>query len=231
MAIESIMNAHFLSVFMVTAAMLVTPMYVVCTYHFSGASTSKGVVIGAAWLLFGALMTWVCLAGVIGSLGPLGALVVPICWITPSLLLWFFRDWFLDKPLSQRWLVGLQVWRIIGGVFLIEYSRQNIPAIFAFPAGIGDLLVGIVAASLLLLYRYREQLPNWSIVLVLVLGIVDFLSAFFFGYFSSEGPMQLFHPEIINNTLFYPTGLIPLFLVPYAIFFHMLSWISYRQVK
>ncbi len=34
-----IMDAHYLSVIIVTAAMLVTPMYMVCTYHLSGAST------------------------------------------------------------------------------------------------------------------------------------------------------------------------------------------------
>jgi hypothetical protein len=59
--------------------------------------------------------------------------------------------------------------------------------------------------------------------------VADFISAFFFGYFSSDGPAQLFFPEIANNTLLYPTGLIPLFLVPYAIFFHTLSWLTLRR--
>ena len=223
------LDAHPLSVIIVTAAMLVTPMYVVCTYHFSGASAKKGLAIGGVFLALGALMTWVCLARIPDALGPLGALIIPICWITPSLILWFYRDWFLEQPLSQHWLIGLQVWRVIGGVFLLEYSRHNVPAIFAFPAGIGDLLVGLLAASVLLVYWRRAQLPRWAIVLVLVLGVADFISAFFFGYFSSEGPAQLFYPDIQNNTLMYPTGLIPLFLVPYAIFYHTLSWLSLRR--
>ncbi|MEM7291887.1 MAG: hypothetical protein AAF420_00665, partial [Pseudomonadota bacterium] len=71
--------------------------------------------------------------------------------------------------------------------------------------------------------------PRWSIMAVILFGVADFLSAFFFGYFSSEGPAQLFFPEITNNTLMYPTGLIPLFLVPYAIFFHTLSFLSLRK--
>ncbi|MEM7207580.1 MAG: hypothetical protein AAF434_07140 [Pseudomonadota bacterium] len=224
-----IMNAHFLTVFIVISAMLMTPMYVVCTYHFSGASTKKGVAIGSAFLVFGAFMTWVCLARIPQALGPLGALIVPLCWVTPSLVLWIYRDWFLESPLSQRWLLGLQVWRVIGGVFVIEYTRANIPAIFAFPAGFGDIAVGVLAAGVLLAYRFREQLPRWSIVAVLILGVLDFISAFFFGYFSSDGPAQLFFPEITNNTLMYPTGLIPLFLVPYAIFFHTLSYLSLKR--
>lgn len=223
------LDAHPLSIIIVTAAMLVTPMYAVCTFHFSGASARKGIITGSVFLWLGALMTWVCLAKVPSSLGPLGALIIPVCWITPSLVLWFYKDWFLAEPLSQRWLVGLQIWRVIGGVFLIEYAGENIPAIFAYPAGIGDLLVGVVALSVLILFRNYRDLPRWAIVLVLVLGVCDFLSAFFFGYFSSNGPAQIFHPEIQNNTLMYPTGLIPLFLVPYAIFFHTLSWLSLRR--
>lgn len=223
------LDAHFSTVMIVTAAMLLTPMYLVCTYHFSGASTRKGVVIGAIFLVLGALMTWVCLARIPASMGPLGGLIIPVCWTTPSLLLWFFRDWFLSEPLSQHWLVGLQVWRVIGGVFLIEYTRENIPLVFALPAGVGDMLAGLLAATVLLIYRRREKLPQGAIIAVLVVGVSDFISAFFFGYFSSEGPAQLFFPDIINNTLMYPTGLIPLFLVPYAIFFHTLSLLSLRR--
>lgn len=229
MANYDMLDAHFLSVFIVTAAMLVTPMYLVCTYHFSGASTEKGVILGTIFLVWGALMTWICLARVPQGLGPLGALIVPACWITPSLILWRYQWWILAQPLSQRWLVGLQIWRVIGGVFLLEFGRGNIPAVFAFPAGIGDLAVGILAAVVLVLYRQSARLPDMAIILILVLGIADFVSAFFFGYFSSEGPAQLFFSEIPNNTLLYPTGLIPLFLVPYAIFFHTLSWLSLRR--
>ena len=110
-------------------------------------------------------------------------------------------------------------------------TRQNIPGIFAYPAGIGDILVGVVALAVILIYRRRETLPRWSIMLVLVLGVLDFVSAFFFGFFSSENPAQLFFPDVKNNLIMYPTGLIPLFLVPYAIFFHTLSWLSLRQSK
>ncbi|MEM7378567.1 MAG: hypothetical protein AAF460_13810 [Pseudomonadota bacterium] len=225
----ALLDAHPLSVIIVTAAMLVTPLFLVCTFVFSGASPRRGLALGGVFLVWGAVMTWVCLAQVPQAFGPAGALIVPLCWLAPSVLLWRCQDWVLADPLSQRWLVGLQVWRVIGGVFLIEHGRENIPAVFAFPAGIGDLAVGVLALAVLLLYRRRAQLPHTALVLVLVAGVADFVSAFFFGYFSSAGPAQLFFPEIRNNTLLYPTGLIPLFLVPYAIFFHTLSWLSLRR--
>jgi hypothetical protein len=50
--------------------------------------------------------------------------------------------------------------------------------------------------------------------------------AFFFGFTSMEGPAQLFAVGFENKLSLFPTGLIPLFLVPYAITFHVLSWIN-----
>lgn len=225
----SIMGAHFLSVILIAAVVLVTPFYVLATYVFSGASARKGALIGTSFLLWGALMIWVCLTDLARSVGPLGNLIVPVCWVTPSLILIAGRNWFLSEPLSQRWLVGLQVWRVIGGVFLIEMSRGNLPGVFAYPAGIGDIIVGLGAAIVLIAYRNRAELPRSAIVTVLVLGVLDFLGAFFFGFTSSPGPQQLFFPEVTNDLLLFPTGLIPLFLVPYTIFFHTLSWLSLRE--
>ena len=46
----------------------------------------------------------------------------------------------------------------------------------------------------------------------------------------AAGPQQLFFPEVANRTLWFPTGIIPLFLVPYAIAIHTLSWLQLRRV-
>ena len=176
-------------------------------------------------------MTWVCLANAARSLGPFGRLVVPVCWAGPTLVLLFFRGWFLDRPLSQHWLIGLQLWRAIGGVFLIEMSREHIPGIFAYPAGLGDLFVSGLAAVVLLRYGRQPVIPRLAILLVIAFGVADFLSAFFFGFTSSRGPQQLFFPAVANDVSLFPTGLIPHFLVPGAIFFHALSWLELRRAS
>ena len=225
-----IMNASPATLIIVMSAMLVTPLYVLATYVFSGASARKGMQIASAFLVWGAVMTWVCLAGVPGRIGPLGQLIIPVCWFTPSLLLVVFRGWFLSHPLSQRWLIGLQLWRVIGGVFLIEMSRGNIPGVFALPAGIGDVLAGVMAGAVLLAFRSGE-IPRWAVLAVIVFGVADFVSAFFFGTTSSPGPQQLFESSAQSSVLVFPTGLIPLFLVPYAIFFHTLSWLTLRASR
>lgn len=227
----AITDAHPLTVIVIIAAFLVTPLYAMATYVFSGASKKKGLRVGAGVLVVGTVMFFVCIADIPRRLALPGNLIVPAAWILPSLILYIWKDWFLDKWLCQKWLIGLQLFRVIGGVFLIEMVRGNIPGIFAYPAGLGDLTVAFVAALVLLKYWNADRIPGAAVALVIVLGVADFLSAFFFGFGSSETPVQLFFPEVPNQVVLFPTGLIPLFLVPYAIFFHTLSWLSYRKFK
>lgn len=111
------------------------------------------MVTATAFLLSGAFMFRVCLGGIPRRLGLPGNLIVPAAWILPSAVLLVGRRWFLAKALSEQWLVGLQVVRATGGVFLIEMARGTLPGIFAYPAGVGDLLVAVVAMVVLLRWR------------------------------------------------------------------------------
>jgi hypothetical protein len=226
-----LLNAHFLTVVIVIGSIMVTPFYILAVYVFSGASAPKGLQVGTAFLIWGAFMGWVCLNQIPAKLGIGGDLIVPLAWILPSLILYWRKDWFLSHELSQKWLVGLQLFRVIGGVFLIEMTRGHIPGIFAYPAGIGDIVVGAAALGVLVACRSHEQIPGTLIVLIIAIGMLDFLSAFFFGFTSTQGPLQLFYPPVVNRLIMFPTGMIPLFLVPYAIFFHMLSLLTYLKFQ
>ena len=227
----AMMDAHPITVIVIMSAFLVTPIYVLATYTFSGASKRKGLRTGAAFLVLGAFMFWVCIADLPRRLGLAGNLIVRVLWVTPTLILFVWRDWFVDRWLCQKWLIGLQLFRAIGGVFLIEMARGNIPGIFAYPAGLGDLAVAAIALVVLLRYWNAKPFPAGAVYLVIAAGVLDFLSAFFFGFGSSETPVQLFFPEVPNQLIVFPTGLIPPFLVPHAIFFHALSWLSYRRFR
>lgn len=130
-------DAHPFTVIIIVGTLMVTPIYVFATYVFSGASRQKGMGIGIAALVVGAFMFWVCLSGLPNKLGLLGNLIVPATWVLPSLALFLLRKWFLAERLSQEWLVGLQLFRVIGALFLLEMAREDLPGIFAYPAGIG----------------------------------------------------------------------------------------------
>ena len=224
-----IYHAHFLTVVIIVGSIMVTPIYIMAVYVFSGASPKKGLKIGTAFLIWGSFMVWICLNQIPDKLGLIGSLIVPLAWILPSLILYWQRSWFLSQKLSQKWLIGLQLFRIIGGLFLLEMAKGHIPGIFAYPAGVGDILVGVAAFGILLAFNKREQIPVKFIIFIIVIGIADFLSAFFFGFTSTPGPLQLFYPAIPNRLIIFPTGMIPLFLVPYAIFFHVLSLLNYLK--
>lgn len=224
-----ITDASFLSIFIVVATMLLTPLYLFATFVFSGASRKIGMWLATGSLFFGAFMFWVCIEGYSSKLGLPGNLIIPAAWVFPSALLILNRKRLFELPLSQHWLVGLQIIRVIGGVFLIEMTRGNVPAIFAWPAGVGDILVGIVAAAVLWRYRADKVIPAKAVYLVLVLGITDFALAFFFGITSSNSPVQLFFPDPSSRLIWFPTGMIPLYLVPYSICFHTLSFLNERS--
>ena len=160
----------------------------------------------------------------LNMLAPFGGLLVLAAWILPSIYLFSQRNSF--RFLNQRDLIGLQIFRFIGGFFILEMFRGHIPGVFAWPAGIGDILVALIATFLLLSYR---DIPRWGVILVLVAGLADFTVAFFFGVTSQPGPLQLFSKDFNNQLGLFPTGLIPIFLVPYAIVFHTLSWINLKD--
>ena len=54
-----------------------------------------------------------------------------------------FRNFALSQDV--RTLTMLHLWRIIGFVFLALYAIGHLPAVFAIPAGVGDVAVGIAA--------------------------------------------------------------------------------------
>ncbi len=225
------MPAHGLSILIVVGTMLITPFYVYATYVESGASRRAGLWLAIVTAIFGAVATLVCLANVANKLGPLGNLIIPLCWATPSVLLYLNRRTLVATSLSQKWLVGLQVFRVIGGVFLIEMAIGNQPGIFAYPAGIGDIAVGLFATYTLIKHRNDAVIPDRKVLTLIVIGMTDFFVAFFFGFTSSDTPLQLFHPETANRIDHFPTGMIPFFLVPYAIFFHLLSYLSLKASR
>jgi hypothetical protein len=62
------------------------------------------------------------------------------CFVIPVLLGLIFRGWLTRQALSQRLLVSLQFFRVIGLVLVFEQWRDTLPATFAEPAGWGDFI-------------------------------------------------------------------------------------------
>ena len=126
------------------------------------------------------------------------------------------------EAIPLPWLVGVQLYRVLGFNFLLLSSLGRLPGEFALPAGWGDVMVGLAAPGVgYLLYKgYR-----WSCLAALgwnVVGILDLVVAVAMGFLSSPGPFQalaLANPNMLITA--FPLVLVPLYAVPLSILLHL----------
>lgn len=136
----------------------------------------------------------------------------------------------LALGLDLRLLTAMQAWRIIGVMFLVLMSFGFLPGTFAWPAGLGDLLVGAYAPFVVLAISRRT--PGWHrhVVLLNVLGLLDFVGAIGSGVLSGRSPLGLLHGDVTTDIMQeLPLSMIPTFAVPFWIVLHILSLIKVRN--
>jgi hypothetical protein len=132
--------------------------------------------------------------------------------------------------MPTSWLVGLQVYRILGGIFLVGWARGVIPSLFALPAGIGDVTTGLLALPVAYLLASRNGDALRSAIAWNIFGLADFTIAVGIGLATAPGPFQVIVPSIPNTGVgLYPTVLIPAFAVPSSILLHVLSLRQLRR--
>jgi hypothetical protein len=132
--------------------------------------------------------------------------------------------------LNLRLLTAMQAWRVIGAMFLVLMAFGFLPGTFAWPAGIGDLLVGAYAPFVVLAIARRT--PGWPthVVLLNVLGLLDFVGAIGGGVLSGRSPLGIFRGEVTTDIMQeLPLSMIPTFAVPFWIVLHLLSLIKLRH--
>ncbi len=122
------------------------------------------------------------------------------------------------------WLIGLQVYRIFGGGFLVSWMHGAIPGVFALPAGFGDITVGLLALPVAFRASFGTSAGRRAGIAWNLLGLTDFAIAISMGMLSSPGPLQILalnHPNVQLTT--FPTVMVPAFAVPSLIILHGLS--------
>jgi len=134
--------------------------------------------------------------------------------------------------MPASWLIGLQVYRVLGGIFLVGWARGVIPSLFALPAGIGDVTTGLLALPVAYSLASRNGGAVGGAIAWNIFGLVDFTIAVGIGLATSPGPFQLIVPSVSNTGLgLYPTVLIPAFAVPSSILLHVLSLRQLRRAR
>jgi hypothetical protein len=126
------------------------------------------------------------------------------------------------RSLPQGWLIGVQLYRVIGGVFLILWSAGQLPAAFALPAGVGDVLVGLFAP--LVAWLASKKGGRAAMILWNIAGLADLVVAVTMGFLTSPSKFQMFAFDAPNVMVGqFPLILIPTFLVPLSILLHLAS--------
>lgn len=122
------------------------------------------------------------------------------------------------------WLAGVQFYRVLGAIFIALWADGLLPGEFARPAGIGDVLVGVLAVPLAFWLATGASASRHAAYAWNILGMADLGVAIATGFLSSPGPLQQLALDRPNQLISaYPLVLVPAFAVPLSIILHVLS--------
>ena len=138
-----------------------------------------------------------------------------------------FRAFVLGADL--RLVAAIQAWRWAGLGFLSLYAQGVLPGLFAFPAGLGDMAIGVTAPWVALgLIRHPSFATSRRFVIWNILGILDLVVAVSMGTLCS-GFLRGFTGNVTTSPMAQlPLVLIPAYFVP---FFTMLHFTALAQAQ
>jgi hypothetical protein len=189
-----------------------------------------------------ALAFWLGIVFILGAQGafsgsagspPLGIFLgfaIPLAVFFAAYFGWnSFRAFVLGADL--RFLAAIQAWRWAGSGFLNLYAHRLLPGLFAFPAGLGDMAIGVTAPWIVLaLVRDPRFASSRRFVVWNILGILDLVIAVSLGAICSG-----FLPGITGNVTTtamarLPLVLIPTYFVPIFIMLHVTALAQARRL-
>jgi hypothetical protein len=154
--------------------------------------------------------------------------------VAASVPLIMFSVWFAASEefrkfalsLNPRVLTSVQVWRLVGFTFVLLEARNVLPAIFALPAGYGDMFIGATAGFAA--WKLAEPAYRGSFIFWQALGILDLVTAVSLG--TTAGLLDPRGPSMVAMTAL-PLSLIPTFLVPLFLMLHVICIAQARTWK
>ena len=190
---------------------------------------------GPAIALSAGLLGWYMLADYLGRQqfywAPFNQDVptIPFGILVPVILIFWlltkgprFADIVDAIPLS--WLAGVQVYRTLGVIFIILWWEGDVPGEFGLPAGIGDVIVGILALAVAAMLARKSPAALGTAYAWCLFGIADFLVAVGTGFLTSPGIghfLSVDNPNLLITA--YPLVMVPTFIVPISIILHGLA--------
>ena len=195
--------------------------------------TSVVAVVLAAWfvliVLLGASRAFVTPPGVLPLPIAIGVTAPVLVFLSAYWLSRQFRDFVLTADL--RLMTGIQAWRAAGFGFLALYAHGVLPAVFALPAGLGDIAIGVTAPWIMLaLIRRPGFAGSKTFVAWNLLGLLDLVVAVSTGALASGLATDIAGEITTRPMAQLPLLLIPAYLVPIFIMLHLAALFQARRI-
>jgi hypothetical protein len=156
--------------------------------------------------------------------------------IVPPILIGIFLLWRSESArrildaVPQPWLVGVQLYRALGVIFLVLCAGGHLPALFAWPAGVGDIVVGLLAPVVGLAYAQAPATASGLVRGWNLFGILDLIVALTAGFLTAPSLLQPIAAGPNSDLMtVLPMVLIPVYLVPLSIVLHIASLAKLRH--
>jgi hypothetical protein len=117
--------------------------------------------------------------------------------------------------------------RVVGVAFVLVMALGDLPWIFALPAGLGDIAIGLSAPFVARALARDEGLER--AVRFNVLGIVDLVVALTIGFLTGLGPFGFDVTPSTEPLALLPLALVPTVAVPTALALHIVSLVRLRE--
>lgn len=188
------------------------------------------------------LAVWLALVVLLGAGGafvrPPGALPLPILIGVSAPLIAFLAAFWVVRAfrgfvlaIDLRLVTGIQAWRFAGFGFLALYAHRLLPGLFAWPAGLGDIAIGVTAPWVVLaLIRRPGFAASRPFVAWNLLGVLDLVVAISTGMLSSGIAVGLAGEVTTSPMAQLPLVLIPGYLVPFFIMLHLAALFQARRL-
>jgi hypothetical protein len=112
--------------------------------------------------------------------------------------------------------------RVVGVTFLLVMAQGRLPAVFALPAGLGDIAAGLAAPFVA--RRLAQGGGHSRAVWFNLFGILDLVVALSIGFLAGLGPWQPLEVTPSTEPLsLLPLALVPTVAVPLSIALHLVS--------
>jgi hypothetical protein len=211
--------AIIVSINALTGAMPITTSQRLALSVGAGLWTGLAAALAAANLFLGSNSVGPVMIGTVIA-SPL-VVAAAVTSISPSV-----RAALLGMPMP--FLIGLNVWRLGGGFFLLLAAEGRLAGPFPYSAGWGDILTGALALPVA-----WAALRGQGTALVWAwngFGMIDLVAALALGITSANGsPLQIIHAgagsagvQVLPWSLI-PTVLVPIFLIVHAVIFAQLA--------